>query len=33
MKVLFLNLPFFDLRYQVHKEMGGGVGFKPKGIN
>lgn len=28
MKVLFLNLPFFDLRYQVHKEMGGGVGFK-----
>ena len=28
MKVLFLNLPYFDLRYQIHKEMGGGVGFK-----
>lgn len=28
MKILFLNLPDFQLHYQVHKEMGGGVGFK-----
>ena len=26
--VLILNLPNFDWRYQLHKQMGGGIGFK-----
>ena len=26
--VMILNLPNFDWRYQLHKQMGGGIGFK-----